>query len=110
MNVKRKGSAGERELLALLTTRGYDATRNDQRFIGGAGNPDIRLHHAGRDYHCEVKRVERLNLHEAIRQAEHDAKEGSVPCVVHRRNREPWYITLKLDDFLERRMNDRPTF
>ncbi len=101
MNVKRKGSHGERELFSLLTSQGYDATRNDQRYIGGAGNPDICLHHAGRDYHCEVKRVERLNLHEAIRQAERDAAEGTVPCVVHRRNREPWYVTLRLDHFLQ---------
>ena len=41
MNVKRKGSAGERELAAVLTGAGYPAHRNDQRDVGGFGNPDI---------------------------------------------------------------------
>ncbi len=45
--------------------------------------------------------MERLNLHEAIRQAERDAVEGTIPCVVHRRNREPWHITLRMDHFLQ---------
>ena len=37
-------------------------------------------------YHIEVKRVERLNVSEAMRQAMRDAA-GRVPVVVHRKNR-----------------------
>ena len=96
-----KGSAGERELCAFLAERGYSAHRNDQRYIGGKGNPDIAAEGLER-YPIEVKRVERLNVSEAMRQAMCDAS-GRVPVVVHRKNREPWLITLKLDDFLSDR-------
>ena len=98
MNAKAKGSAGERELAEYLTRAGYPAHRNNQRFIGGAGNPDITAHGLER-LHIEVKRVERLNISEAMRQAEHDAGD-KIPVVIHRRNREPWLITMHLDDYL----------
>ena len=39
MNVKRKGTAGENELAKLLRAAGIRAYRNDQIFVGGAGNP-----------------------------------------------------------------------
>ena len=67
-------------------------------FIGGNNNPDVTA--GGLDaFHFEVKRVERLNVSEAMRQAVGDAA-GKIPVVAHRRNREPWLVTLKLDDFL----------
>ena len=99
MNNKAKGSAGERELCAFLTERGYPAHRNDQRYTGGLDNPDVSAEGL-EAYHFEVKRVERLNVSEAMRQAIHDAS-GRVPAVVHRKNREPWLITLQLSDWLE---------
>ncbi|MBQ8973935.1 MAG: hypothetical protein IJ074_12775 [Clostridia bacterium] len=40
-NIKKKGCAGERELAVDLTARGYPAHRNDQRYSGSRGNPDI---------------------------------------------------------------------
>lgn len=98
MNSKAKGSAGEREFAAVLTQRGYPAHRNDQRFVGGSGRPDVSAD--GLDgFHFEVKRVERLNVSEAMKQAEADAA-GRVPIVAHRRNRAPWLVTMHLDDFL----------
>jgi len=99
VNSKRKGSAGERELCAYLTAEGFPAHRNDQVFKGGVGNPDVAAEGLSA-YHIEVKRVEHLNLGAAMEQAEHDAA-GKIPVVVHRRNRRPWLITLKLSDFLK---------
>lgn len=98
MNSKAKGSAGERELCAYLNARGFPAHRNDQRYVGGVGNPDIEAEGLTA-YHFEVKRVERLNVPEAMRQAMHDAA-GRVPVVAHRRNREPWLVTMLLDDWM----------
>ncbi len=100
MNSKRKGSAGERELLEILQQHG-DAIRNDQTFKGGAGNPDISFLTGGNKYHVEVKRVERLNIHAAIQQAERDATPENIPIVVHRRNREQWYLTIGLTNFFK---------
>lgn len=102
MNSKRKGSAGERELLGILAQYGK-AERNDQRYIGGVDNPDISFEIGGTRYHVECKRVERLNLHEAMNQAMHDANGHAVPVVIHRRSREPWMITMQLNDWLKER-------
>ena len=98
MNSKKKGSAGERELCAVLTAAGFPAHRNDQRFLGGYDNPDIDAEGL-EAYHFEVKRVERLNVSDAFAQAVMDSA-GKVPVVAHRKNREPWLITLKLENWL----------
>jgi hypothetical protein len=43
-------------------------------------------------------------------QAKHDAKDGEVPAVFHRKNHCKWLVTLELDDFMklykEFEMND----
>lgn len=98
-NSKKKGNAGERELLAILQKAGY-AQRNDQRYIGGVDNPDIAFQAAGKAFHVECKRAERFNAYAAMAQAEHDANGHAVPVVMHRRNRAPWLCVLKLEDWL----------
>ena len=53
--------------------------------------------------HIECKRVERLNISQAMAQAIRDAerfKDGS-PAVFHRRSREPWLMTMQLSDWLD---------
>ena len=103
MNSKRKGSAGERELLAILKEHGFpDAVRNDQMYIGGFNNPDISASFYGIPLHIEVKRVERLNITNAVTQAVSDAAGNAFPIVVHRTNRQPWLVTFRLDDFLDK--------
>ena len=99
MNSKAKGSAGERELCMWLTAHGYPARRNEQRYIGGKGNADVVAEGLER-FHFEVKRVERLNVPAAMQQAERDA-DGRIPAVVHRRNRAPWLITMRLEDWIK---------
>lgn len=100
LNSKRKGTAGEHELERLLQGYGIRAYRNDQIFKGGKGNPDVSAEIAGIPVHFEVKRVERLNISEAMAQAVHDALPGHLPAVAHRRNREKWLLTLPLVPFL----------
>ena len=100
MNAKRKGSAGERELLHLLEAHGIAAHRNLQQFIGGVDNPDIAATVYGIPLHVECKRTERLRLSEAVAQAVHDANGNALPVVVHRSNRQPWLLTVRLEDLL----------
>lgn len=88
-------------MLEILSGYG-EAVRNDQTFTGGKGNPDIAFFDGLTRYHVECKRAERLNLHAAIKQAETDAEGAALPVVIHRRNREQWYITMRLKDYLER--------
>jgi Holliday junction resolvase len=96
MNVKTKGNRGELELLHLLEAQGFPAVRNDQRYDGGAENPDISLP----GLHIEVKRCEVLKLSAAISQAVTDAAPGTLPVIAHRRNRGGWVALMRLEDFL----------
>lgn len=100
MNSKRKGSEAEREICAILTDAGFaNAHRNDQRYVSGYANPDIDADGL-EGYHIEVKRVERLNVPEAMKQARRDALERA-PVVIHRRSREQWLVTMTLDDWMK---------
>ena len=53
--------------------------------------------------HPEVKRVERLNVPEAMAQAVRDASRfgDGIPTLFHRRNRSPWLVTMQLEDWLK---------
>jgi len=95
MNSRQKGARGEREAAkALAETFGCDARRGCQ-FSGGKDSPDVATSITG--VHIEVKRVERLNIHEAIDQAKRDAG-SNIPCVMHRRNNTEWLLTVRLTD------------
>lgn len=98
---KAKGTRGEHEIETILQGYGIRAYRNDQIFKGGKDNPDVSAEIAGIPLHIEVKRCERLNVPEAMHQAQKDAAENSLPVVAHRRNREKWMITLMLSDLLD---------
>ena len=99
MNSKRNGSAGERELCAMLQEAGI-AQCNDQRYVGGMERPDIAFSAGGEKYHIECKRCERLSLYEAYGQAERDANGKAVPVAMHRRSRKPWLVIMTLSDWL----------
>lgn len=108
MNSKRKGNRAERELLHLLQAYGIEAHRNEQRYIGGTDNPDIAVKIGPVSVHVECKRVERLSLAAALKQAHRDANGHALPVVVHRQNREPWLVTIELSDLLEVLGYERP--
>ncbi len=95
---QRKGANGERELATILQAHGYPVERGGSLTFGGV--PDLT---GLPGVHCEVKRVQNLNLCAALRQASEDAQyfEDGLPCVFHRRNREGWLCTMWLDDWLQ---------
>ena len=95
-NSKAKGSAGERELARKLREHGYDCRRG-QQYSGANGDADV-IGLPG--IHIECKRVERLNLYDAMAQAKHDARDGELPAVFHRRNNCKWLVTMELDDWM----------
>ena len=66
---QRKGADGERELAAILRERGYDVERGGSLTYGEI--PDLT---SLPGVHIEVKRVERLNVSEAMSQAIWDSK------------------------------------
>lgn len=95
---QRKGADGERELAALLRERGYSIRRGGSLSFGTV--PDL-IGLSG--IHIEVKRVERLNVPAAFRQAQRDSERfrDGVPTLFHRRSREPWLVTMELKDWLK---------
>lgn len=97
VNSRNKGAAGERELAGKLRDYGYDARRG-QQYSGANGDADV-VGLPG--IHIEVKRVERLNIDEAMEQARRDAREGEIPVVFHRRNGQPWKVTMDFDPWME---------
>jgi len=96
INSKKKGAKGERELASKLREYGYDCRRGQQ--YNGLEGEDV----VGLDYiHCEVKRVQALNLDEAMEQAKRDSKDNQMPTVFHRKNNKKWKVTMELNDWIK---------
>lgn len=96
MNSRDKGARGERELAGKLREYGYKSRRG-QQYCGSNGDADV----IGLEgIHIECKRVERLNIEDAMTQAKSDAKENEVPAVFHRKNHCEWLVTMRLEDFM----------
>lgn len=100
VNSKKKGAAGEREFSNYCKERGFD-TRRTAQYNGKeldskadiVGIPGI---------HVEVKRVEKLNIHNAMDQAVRDSvNHDEIPIVAHRKNGKKWLITMTADDWFK---------
>ena len=102
MNSKRKGKAGELEWCKLCRVHGFKDVRRTAQFCGNTGEAADCIGLPG--IHQEVKRVEKLNIHEAMAQAERDAEvegEGNMPIVAHRRNNTKWLVTMRAEDWFK---------
>lgn len=97
INSKRKGNIGEVELAHKLGEYGYN-TRRSVQYNGKDGQADVI---GLPKIHIECKRVEKLNIYNAIKQAKRDAKNGDMPTVFHRKNRCNWLVTMELDNFMK---------
>lgn len=95
---QRKGRGGEIELAHILQSHGFDIDPGRAQSYGTV--PDIS---GLPGIHAEVKRVERLNISQAMAQAVRDAErfQDGAPAVFHRRNREPWFVTMLMSDWLK---------
>ena len=96
---RNKGKRGEREVAKIFRDAGYPARRSVQ-YNGRPGTAADVVGVPG--MHIEVKFVEKERIREWYRQAERDASASpeQVPVVVHRKSREPWLVTMSLDDFI----------
>lgn len=95
---QRKGKTGELELAAMLQAEGYPVERGASQSYGEV--PDIS---GLPGIHVECKRVERLNVQEAMEQSIRDSKRfgDGEPTVFHRRNRSPWLVTMLYDSWIK---------
>lgn len=105
---KQKGDKYERELAAYFNEKtgltSFRAPLSGGGKVGMAGGADIL---GTPDLFIEAKRVERLNFHEALRQAENNieiTRSESCPVVINRKSRMRTgesLVLLRLDDFLK---------
>lgn len=101
INSKKKGKNGELELSHKLQEYGYNNVRRSQQYAGIYGDADL-INLDG--IYIECKRVEKLNIYNAMSQAIHDSGEnakGELPTVFHRKNRCDWLVTMKLEDWIQ---------
>lgn len=89
-----KGLRGEWQVRTAFQDGGFPVRglegQGDHLIVCGA---DLVLH-------VEVKRAEALRMSEWSKQAEAEAPQGTVPLLAYRRNREPWRVSLLLDDLI----------
>ena len=98
---RNKGKRGEREWASMCRDHGYNAKRTAQNCgkTGDAGDVEGLP-----GLHQEVKRVEHLNLRDAMEQSIHDAEaegKGMLPIVAHKKNRLGWLVTMRAEDWFE---------
>lgn len=94
-----KGKRGEREAAARWSELFGVPMRRSQQFCGAGDDADDIVGQTG--VSIEVKRRQQLNLAKAVEQAVSEAREGHVAVVLHRADRQPWLVTLQLDDLPE---------
>lgn len=93
-NSRDKGARGEREWAKYCREQGYTESRRGQQHSGLEGEDVVGLPFV----HQEVKRVEKLNLEDALAQSIRDCQ-GKIPIVAHRRNNTPWKVTMLAEDW-----------
>ena len=96
---QQKGRAGELELTKILNGYGFTEVHPGRPLAFGSEADISGL----KGVHCEVKRSERLNLYDAIRQSTEDSERfgDGMPAVFHRRNRQQWLVTMPLNSWIE---------
>ena len=103
INSKQKGKSGELEFAHECWKHGFNDVHRtaqtngklEQSLADCEGLPGI---------HIEVKRVEQLNLDNAMEQSVRDLttkKEKRLPVVFHRKNRKKWKASMYLDDWFK---------
>lgn len=107
---KTKGQEFQKEIVKILRKRFLYDTGVDDCFKGdiqavtmGNSGVDIKLSpdaQAFIPFDIEAKRVERLDLWKAIKQAEDNTDSGRIPLICFKRNRSKIYAILELDDLL----------
>ncbi len=98
INSKAKGKGGELEAVHKFKEYGFSEARRSQQYSGEGHTADIV---GMRAIHVEVKRVERLNIDDAIDQCHRDKKECELGVVMHRKNNRPWLVTMTYDEWME---------
>ncbi len=98
MNSRQKGKRIERQWRDELREAGFLKAFRGQQYCGAAGDADVVCPELP-SVHFEVKGVQNLNVSKAIKQAINDCG-AKTPVVAHKKNGEPWLVTMLADDWL----------
>lgn len=96
-NSRQKGASFERTIAHKICEYGY-VSRRGQQYSGANGDADV-VGLPG--IHIECKAVEKLNIYDALRQSENDARPGEIPIVVHKKNYKPIVVTMHFEDWMK---------
>ena len=99
MNSRQKGKRVERLWRDQLREAGFLKAFRGQQYCGAAGNADVVCPELP-TIHFEVKGVQNLNVLNAVKQAITDSG-TKTPVVAHKKNGEPWLVTMLAADWLE---------
>lgn len=94
---QRKGRNAELELSRALQAHGYNVEPG--RALSYGEVPDLS---GLPGVHIECKRAEALRLSDWMAQAVRDSEKfhDGLPTLFHRRNRSPWMVTMRLEDWM----------
>lgn len=99
INSRAKGARAERQWRDQLREAGFLKAFRGQQYCGAAGNADVVCPELP-SFFFECKAVQNLNVLNAMKQAIADAG-TKTPVVAHKKNGEPWLVTMLADDWLE---------
>lgn len=99
VNSRQKGKRVERLWRDQLREAGFLKAFRGQQYCGAAGNADVVCPELP-TIHFEVKGVQNLNVLNAMKQAITDSG-TKTPVVAHKKNGEPWLVTMLAADWLE---------
>jgi hypothetical protein len=99
VNSRQKGKRVERLWRDQLREAGFLKAFRGQQYCGAAGNADVVCPELP-SMHFEVKGVQNLNVLNAMKQAIADSG-TKTPVVAHKKNGEPWLVTMLAADWLE---------
>tara|TARA_B110000263_G_C15020659_1_gene379376 strand:+ start:234 stop:581 length:348 start_codon:yes stop_codon:yes gene_type:complete len=100
INSRTKGKVAELEVVQIFKNAGYTKSHRAQQFKGTKDSADIIVPHIGDVYQLEIKRREQVKIDEWLKKTDEEAGEEKIPVVIHRRNDEPWKVTMMLTDWL----------
>lgn len=98
INSRNKGARFERDVAAMLREHGYGDSRRGQQYCGANGDADV-VGLPG--IHIEAKRQEKLCPYDWMEQSKRDAKEGEIPIVIFKKNRQEVLVQMRFEDFMK---------
>jgi hypothetical protein len=103
---KNKGKRLQNQLRDVLLEISSPTLESDdiRSTIMGESGTDLKLSPAAKKvfpYSFECKNQEKLNIWDALKQAEENVQPNTVPALVFTRNHTPTYVTISLEHFLE---------